>query len=109
MASENVNAVYANRANRGKATVLRKVRLKRIEAHRTIPVDRRAPAVVEKADADLKQQQVEMGEANDDQSNVPPQADAGSEADRSEAVSPEPASVEAKPAPKRKLFTRKKA
>lgn len=72
MASANVKAAYNQRSNAGQSThELRKNgRLKKLEAHATVPRDHRAPGVVKKADEDLRQQEQEMG---DDVSN-----DAGS-------------------------------
>ena len=75
MSSDSVKAVYHNQfgAKNGKPSpagaLQRNVRLKKLEALRTIPRDTRAPTVVQKADADMAQQEREMGN-DDDQQNT---------------------------------------
>lgn len=71
MSSDNVKATYHNQfgTKNGKpnlpssaGALQHNSRLKKLEAHRTIPRDTRAPAVVKKSDADLARQKREMGE-----------------------------------------------
>lgn len=86
MASSNVKAAYNQRLNAGQSThELRKNgRLKKLEAHATVPRDHRAPGVVKKADEDLREQEREMG---DDDANVNGQADGAGSPQDSDASS----------------------
>lgn len=72
MASDNVKAVYANRLNVGQSThaLRRNARVQKLAAHKTIPAKRKGTEIVEKADADLRQYEQEIG--NDDASNSRP-------------------------------------
>lgn len=94
MASSNVKAAYAQRSNAGQSThELRKNgRLKKLEAHATVPRDHRAPGVVAKADEDLRQQEQEMG---DDVANDAGQADGAGSPQDSQALASGPGSGDA--------------
>lgn len=69
LASPNVRATYDSvhgpKKGISMAAVRRNRRLKKLEAYGTIPHDNRAPTVVQKADADLAQQEQEMGNGDD--------------------------------------------
>lgn len=87
LASANVKAAYAqvHGVKPGRAMLRRHLRQKKLEAYGTIPHDKRAPAVVAKADADQAQHDREMGDGDvqqgsavDSAAAAAPAGDAGS-------------------------------
>lgn len=97
MASPNVKAVYANRLNVGQSThaLRRNARVQKLAAHKTIPTKRKGTEIVEKADAEQRQYEQEIG--NDDASNAGPADAARAEKgpDAAEGRGPETAGAEA--------------